>query len=354
MTTSAQHRAVVEALGLTPHDLRELAGLIEAAGPTVLVCDVVEAAIANLPPGHLYRTSLRRLVSWAGGRDATSVAPADVADWARRAAAEARERPNARHGFGAQEAFVLAVRAAYARAVDAGTLRENPATEVSLPVRPAGRRTALSSDQLKQIRLALVAGSRDPRLDDLVFQFLRETGCRRGGVIGLERTALAPATRTARVVEKYGKDRWQPVSAHLVERLQRHVDAASCSCRRLFHRADGGHLTDRWFDSFGRRIQRLGWAREVGVTAHWLRHTTLTDVERLAGLRVAAAYAGHADSGFGVTGRYTKVSPDELRIAHERLFFDDSADAADPTRPPMLFRRVIPGTPGPVEFAAAS
>jgi hypothetical protein len=73
----------------------------------------------------------------------------------------------------------------------------------------------------------------------------------------------------------------------------------------------------------------------------------------LEGIRVAAAYAGHADSGFGVTGRYTKVSPEELRVAHERLFFDRPEDASDPSVPLRLFRRVLPAAAGPVEFAAA-
>lgn len=353
MSATAQQRAVVEALGLTPRELRELAEAIESTRTPVLVRDVAEAEIAELPPGHLYVTSLRRLVRWSGDRDAATVAVADIAGWARRAGEEARERPNARHGLGAQEAFVLAARAAYARAIAAGTLRENPAAGVDLPARPEGRRTALSCDQLKQVHLSLVARSRDPELDDLVFQFLRETACRRGGAIGLMHRALAPATRTAHVVEKYGKERWQPVSAYLMGRLLAHARRARCACGRVFHRADGGHLSDRWFDGFAQRIQRLAWADELGVTAHWLRHTTLTDVERLAGMRVAAAYAGHSDTSFGVTGRYTKVSPEELRMAHGRLFFDRPADAADPTVPPQLFRRVLPAAAGPVEFTAA-
>src|ERR1035437_924051 len=49
------------------------------------------------------------------------------------------------------------------------------------PDRPPSRRTALSADQLEQAHLALLTHSRDPELDDLVFGFLRETGCRRHG-----------------------------------------------------------------------------------------------------------------------------------------------------------------------------
>lgn len=90
MSATAQQRAVVEALGSSPGELRELARAIEATSPTLLVRHVAQAAITGLPRGHLYVTSLRRLVRWAGDREATSVRPADIAAWARRAGDEAR------------------------------------------------------------------------------------------------------------------------------------------------------------------------------------------------------------------------------------------------------------------------
>lgn len=353
MSATAQQRAVVEALQLSPRQLRELADVIEAAAPTVLVRQIAEAQIADLSRGHLYVTSLRRLMRWAGDEDASAVQAADIARWARQARQDALLRPNARHGLGAQEAFVLASRAAYARAIAAGVLRDNPAAGVELPARPAGPRSALSGEQLSQLHVSLIAGSRNPELDDLIFQFLRETAARRGGVIVLKRQDLTPASRTVHLVEKYGKERWQPVSAHLMARLIAHTGKARCRCGRAFHRADGGHLSDRWFDGFSQRLQRQTWARELGMSAHWIRHTTLTDVERLAGLRVAGAFAGHADTRFGVTGRYTKASLDELQAAHARLFFDRQHDVEDPSVPPQLFRRVLPAAAGPVEFATA-
>jgi integrase len=353
VTTTAQQRAVVEALGLSPRQLRELADVAECAASTVLVREVAERQIADLPRGHLYVTSLRRLVRWAGDDDATAVQAADIGRWAQRARQEAFGRPNARHGLGAQEAFVLAARAAYGQALAAGVVRENPAASVDLPARPPGPRTALSSEQLRQAHVSLIAGSRNPQLDDLVFAFLRETAARRGGVIRLERRDVTAAARTVHLVEKYGRERWQPISAHLVAGLHAHTDTSSCACGRLFHRADGGHLSDRWFDGFAQRLQRRSWARELGVSAHWVRHTTLTDIERLAGLRVAGAFAGHSDTRFGVTGGYTKASLDELRTAHARLFFDRPRNAEDPHVAPELFRRVVPAAAGPVEFAVA-
>ena len=89
----------------------------------------------------------------------------------------------------------------------------------------------------------------------------------------------------------------------------------------VLRRTNGTGLNDKWFEGFARRMQHLPWAAELGVSAHWIRHTTITDIERIAGVRVAAAYAGHSDGNFGVTGTYTKASPDELQLAHAGLFY---------------------------------
>jgi site-specific recombinase XerD len=246
--------------------------------------------------------------------------------------------------------MVLATRAAFARAIDAGFLRHNPATQVALPDRPPSRRTALRADQLEEVHLALLTHSRDSELDDLVFGFLRETGCRRQGAIRLSQDDLASATRAVRLIEKYAKQRWVPVSAHLVDRLVSHTALRHDGCTVVLHRLDGSHLNDKWFEGFARRIQHLAWAAELGVSAHWIRHTTITDTERIAGVRVAAAYAGHADGNFGVTGTYTKASSDELRLAHARLFFDQCESADDPDVPPNLLRRAVPKSGRPIDF----
>jgi integrase len=300
---------------------------------------VAATHLATLPDNHRYAKSLNRVILWAGDDDAAIVQPSHVTGWAIRAGSEARTDAKARHGVGAQEAMILATRAAFAHAIDSGLIRHNPACQVALPDRPPSRRGALSADQLAQVHFALVAHSRDPELDDLVFGFLRETGCRRHGAIRLIGDDLAPATRAVRLVEKYAKQRWVPVSAHLVQRLVAHRALRHDGCNLVLHRRDGGHINDKWFEGFARRIQNLAWAKELGVSAHWIRHTTITDIERIAGVRVAAAYAGHADSNFGVTGTYTKASPEELRLAHSRLFFDQDKEADDPDIAPSLLRR---------------
>jgi site-specific recombinase XerD len=339
VTYSDQQRAVVEALGLSADDLRVLAAALERDHVPVTVREVAGAYLAGLPRHHRYAKSLERIIAWAGEDDASKLRPADVSAWAARAAEEARSDPKAKHGVGAQEAMVLAARAAFAAGAESGLVRANPASSVALPERPPSLRCALTHEQLAGLQIAVVARSRDPELDDLVFQLLRETACRRSGAIRLAGGDVAPATRMVRLVEKYGKERWSPLSAHLVARLQSHARARHDGCPTVLHRADGGHLTRGWFEAFAGRIQSLPWAAELGVSAHWLRHTTLTDVERVAGLRVAAAYAGHSDAALGVTGLYTKPSPAELRAAHAAVFFESPGDADDPATPPRLLHR---------------
>jgi integrase/recombinase XerC len=76
---------------------------------------------------------------------------------------------------------------------------------------------------------------------------------------------------------------------------------------RLLRYADGRPVTYRRYDGLWVRIGRhLPWARTQQISTHWLRHTTLTWVERNFGFAVAHAYAGHTD-GAGDTGSATST-----------------------------------------------
>ncbi|WP_327083582.1 hypothetical protein [Streptoalloteichus hindustanus] len=53
-----------------------------------------------------------------------------------------------------------------------------------------------------------------------------------------------------------------------------------------------------------------------GISTHWLRHTTLTWVERNAGYAIARAFAGHIDGGdTGSTATYVRASLHEVATA---------------------------------------
>jgi hypothetical protein len=57
--------------------------------------------------------------------------------------------------------------------------------------------------------------------------------------------------------------------------------------------------------------RRLPSADEIGLSTHWFRHTTITNVERTTrSYALAAAFAGHTLSGIGATPTY--IAPYKL------------------------------------------
>ena len=68
----------------------------------------------------------------------------------------------------------------------------------------------------------------------------------------------------------------------------------------------------------GPRLGRhLPWIRTQGISSHWIRHTTLTWIERNFGYAVARAYAGHTDRGSdaGATTTYVRATVSEVATA---------------------------------------
>ncbi len=63
--------------------------------------------------------------------------------------------------------------------------------------------------------------------------------------------------------------------------------------------------------------KHLPWVATQQISTHWLRHTTLTWVERNFGYAVARAYAGHTDHGgdAGTTTTYIRASVQEVATA---------------------------------------
>ena len=81
--------------------------------------------------------------------------------------------------------------------------------------------------------------------------------------------------------------------------------------------------------------REVPWARSLGVSLHWIRYSTLTDIRMTSGERVAAAYAGHGDGSGGITALYTRASFAELQEAH-RVFFGQPARTDRPGVSPSV------------------
>lgn len=119
--------------------------------------------------------------------------------------------------------------------------------------------------------------------------------------------------------EKGRTQRWQPISPTLNAALIAHFDErgdASPDSQLLRYR-NGTAVGRRRYDHLRKRVRtHLPWAEVHQVSAHWLRHTTLTWVERHFGQAVAHRYAGHSDSHRQATiGVYTKATLREVAQA---------------------------------------
>lgn len=314
-------RAVATQLGASRTDLERIAASLDVS-PVPHIADFAAEALDLLSGRtlHTYRHHIERLVSELGERRLDEVSVLDLERVALGARAWALEHHNARHGFGAQESFVSATRFFFACAVKAGHLRESPARALVRPRRRRSARRALSSEETRMIVEAIVATSRDLDLDLLIFAFARETACRWEGLLNALVADLQPAPSVI-LYEKFDERREIPLSPQLAEALRQHAASRHPGCGRVFHYSDGRCLTERRLDTlFGRIGDHLPWAAALGVSLHWIRYTTLTDIRMTGGERVAAAYAGHGDETGGITGRYTRATFAELQAAHHRLF----------------------------------
>ncbi|MFD0204734.1 tyrosine-type recombinase/integrase, partial [Saccharothrix carnea] len=233
---------------------------------------------------------------------------------------EAKLRSNTRGGRYAGESAVRAMRTFFRMAIADGLLPRgwNPAWEVKVPRRLPSTRRALRSKELLAINHVVVTTGRDVPLDSLLLRLHSETACRRSGALSLRLADLDTESCAVRLREKFGTERWQPISPTMVASLLEHAQSRGVRHPgdQLLRNANGTPLTRRRYDLMWKRVQaRLPWAAKLGVSAHWMRHTTLTWVERHYSYAVARAYAGHTDTKGGSTLTYIKGMPQEVARA---------------------------------------
>lgn len=314
-------RTVAENFAATREDLERIASSLHAS-PVPLIRDFAPEAAGVLTGRTLdtYRHHFARLVKEFGERRLDEVTLLDLERAAVEVRADAIERAATRHGYGAQESFINATRFIFLCAVKAGHLRDNPAAGLARPRRRRSPRRALSAEELASVFNAVLSTSRDPALDLLILAFACETACRREGILNLRRADLH-TTPSVNLYKKFDEQREIPVSRPLLAALHAHADSRAPGCDQVFHYNNSRCLTHRRFDTIFNRVDRvLPWAESLGVSLHWIRYSTLTDIRITSGERVATAYAGHGDQAGGVTALYTRASFAELQAAHALLF----------------------------------
>lgn len=263
-----------------------------------------------------YRPYWRLAIRLLGDRYLAELTTTDLAGVVDAAAERAKSHRPESTGRASRETCIAALRALYARAVDAGHVTTNPAAGLRKPLRTTSRRRALDDRELTALADAIRAASTDPDLDLLLVRFHLETGARRQGALNLRRRDIDTIRATVWLREKNDTTREQPASPSLVELLIAHTTTRGGGGRddAVFRNRRGEPITGRRYDRlFARARDCLGWDERTPVSAHVLRHTAVTRVGRIAGYPVAQAFAGHAPPT--VTGRYLHATLADVATA---------------------------------------
>lgn len=224
--------------------------------------------------------------------------------------------------------FIAALRCLYRHAAADGLISEadNPARKVAKPRPLPGTRHALPDARFAEINEVAATTGNDPALDALLLR-LTETACRRGGALALRLGDLDIEQCLIRLREKGDTSRWQPVSPTLMRHLiAHHEQCADCQPQgQLLRSRNGRALIRRRYDYLWTRLgKHLPWVAAQQISTHWLRHTTLTWVERNFGYAVARAYAGHTGStDGGTTSTYIRADVREVAVALATLTGED-------------------------------
>jgi integrase len=325
---------MLERMGISPADLLDVAPARPAAPTFAEYVPVVAAAVS---PGtrRVYGSYWNRVVQAWGERRIDEPVPSEIEQLRTKIQTNVVARRNARGGRLAAEHLVASLRCLYRRAVADGWIREadNPAVKVDKPRRLPSTRRAIGDARLAEINEVAATTGDDPGLDTLLIRLHTETACRRGGVLSLRPRDLDPDQCLIFLREKGGTSRWQPVSPTMMRHLLAHHEERGGGDRHgpLLRYRDGRPLTYRRYDSLWARIgQHLRWVHTQQISTHWLRHTTLTWVERTFGHAVAKAYAAHTDSdNAGATGTYVRASVQEVAQALAALTGEEHPLSSD-------------------------
>jgi integrase/recombinase XerC len=329
-------RILLEKMGISPADLTD-APTDSPAVPTF--ADYIPRVSDAVSSGtrRVYGSYWNRVIQAWGPRLITDVTASDIGQLAEHVKATVVQRRNARGGRGAAEHLIAALRCMYKHAVADAILgeSENPAARVPKPRRLRSTRTAMPDGRLEEILRTAAATGDDPALDALLLRLHTETACRRGGALALKPEDLDPEHCLIQLHEKGETVRWQPVSPTLMSHLLAHGErrGGPAPGRPLLRYANGRPISSRRYDYLWRRLgQYLPWVATQQVSTHWIRHTTLTWVERNFGFATAQAYAGHEDHGRGgkAMATYVRASLPEVATALAALTGEDHPLAIKP------------------------
>jgi integrase len=315
-------RVLLARLGVRPEDLVRQPVVCRVVPTFAEYIPIVSAAV-GAGTRRVYSSYWNRVLAQWGDRRLDEPSPSEIKQLGERIKTQVVRRRNGRGGRCAVEHLIAALRCVYRHAEADGLISkpDNPARKVDKPRRLPSTRRGLADARLAEINQVVAGTGNDPGLDALLVRLHVETACRRGGALALRPVDLDPVQCVITLREKGDTWREQPVSPTLMRHLQAHaVERGATGEQPLFRTVRGDPVTRRRYDYLWRRVREaLPWAQAAQVSTHWLRHTTLTWVERRFGYAVARAYAGHTDtgpgSGVGTTATYVRADVVEVATA---------------------------------------
>jgi integrase/recombinase XerC len=318
-------RQLMSRMGVAAQQLLEGDAVAATGVPTF--GEYIDRVAEVVTPGtrRVYGPYWNRVRAAWGDRRLDEPTALDIAALAETVRAGAVVRRNSRGGRSAAEHLIASLRCLYRYAVDDRLIREdrNPAVRAKQPQRLASTRHALPDAQLAALLHVAATTGNDPQLDCLLLRLHLETACRRGGALALRPVDLDEQQCLIRLREKGQTVRWQPVSPAMMNALLAHRDTRGEAGRdgQLLRYRSRRPITARRYDHVFDRVGRYEpWVRTQQISVHWLRHTTLTWVERNFGYAVARAYAGHEGrSDAGTTATYVRADVHEVAAALSAL-----------------------------------
>lgn len=325
-------RLLLTRMGVSPE---QLVGTPGEKLPAPTFADYIPKVAEAVSEGtrRVYRSYWKKILTAWGQRRLDEPTAWEIKQLAEQVRSQVVQRRNARGGRSAAEHLIAALRCVYNHAVADGLITEgeNPARRVPKPRRLPSTRRGLPDERLAEINRVAAETGNDPALDTLLLQLHTETACRRGGALALTVRDLDPDQCLILLREKGDSMRWQPVSPTLMRHLQVHVEQRGGSSGQLLRYRSGEPITNRRYDHLWHRLgQHVPWVATQQISTHWLRHTTLTWVERHFGYAVARAYAGHTDSGGdATTTTYIRATLSEIAAALAALTGEEHPLALD-------------------------
>jgi integrase/recombinase XerD len=275
---------------------------------------------------RLRLTLFQRWIETHGVQHCEAVTPEHLGEYQAHLASDYRKERGGRLSTGTQAQRLAPIKALFLWLYQRGQLERNPASELSLPVKPKTlpRDVPTVRETGGVLRALLASGQKHALRDAAIIATLYATGCRKMELARLRLQDVDFQTREVRIEKAKNREgRITFIAAWAVPLLQHYIATGRKPHRMksdaLFLTEAGGGFSDvRLGVVVAEAFAKLP---DKHVTCHSLRHAFCIALLRGgAGVRVIAELAGHRR--LKSTTIYTRLELSDLRKVHARAFME--------------------------------